>query len=688
MPRAVSRFVVAVTAALLATGGLSLRAPAPAQAVSPHVVISQVYGGGGNSGATLTHDYIELFNRGTASQSLAGWSVQYASATGTGNFGSISTQITELPSVSLAPGQYLLIQEASQSASGSPLPTPDVTDTSPIAMAAGAGKVALVNTTASLGCNGGSTPCEAAALAQIVDLVGYGNANFFEGAAAPTLSNTTAALRAAGGCTDTDNNATDFSAAAPAPRNTSTPLHVCPTTPSLSIDDVTDREGDAGTSSFDFTVSLSSPAGSGGVTFDIATADDTATVADNDYAANSLTGQTIPEGNLTYSFSVLVNGDTATEPDEMFLVNVTSVSGATVADDQGVGTIRSDDCGSPYTPIYDIQGAGGSASITGDVATEGVVVGDLEGPTSSGIQGFYLQDATGDGDPATSDGIFVYTGDADNGLNTGDIVRVSGFARERFNQTTINGSNSNNSAVTDIFPCGTTGSITPVDIEMPFPSTTYLERFEGMLVRFPQALVISEYFNYDRFGELVLALPLEGEDRHFTPTSVVEPGDPANDRAAEYALRRITLDDGLGAENGSFTRHPNGDAFTLDNRFRGGDTVANAVGVLGYDFNLYRIQPTGPADYEAVNLRPEEPEDVGGRLKVASMNTLNYFLTADYASSNPLDNTCGPDNDMECRGWDSNQPDEFERQRDKLLAALEGLNADVVGLNELENSTG
>ncbi len=182
------------------------------------------------------NDFVELFNRGATTISLSGWSIQYASATGTGNFGATTTQITPL-SGSLAPGQYLLVQEAASSV-GAPLPTPDVTDSTPIAMSATAGKVALVNTATPLGCNGGSTPCSAAQLAQIVDLVGYGNANFFEGSgAAPTLSNTTGALRLANGCTDTDNNASDFVVSAPAPRNTASPLNPC-TVPSLSINDV------------------------------------------------------------------------------------------------------------------------------------------------------------------------------------------------------------------------------------------------------------------------------------------------------------------------------------------------------------------------------------------------------------------------------------------------------------------
>jgi len=188
----------------------------PARAISTTVVISQVYGGGGNSGAPYTNDFVELFNRGTTTVSLSGWSVQYTSATGTGNFGSATNLITPL-SGSLAPGQYLLIQEAAGTTPSASLPTPDVTDSTPINMSATGGKVALVNTTTPLGCNVGSTPCSPAALATIVDLIGYDGANFFEGAGpAPVLSNTTDALRADSGCTDTDNNNTDFSAGPPA----------------------------------------------------------------------------------------------------------------------------------------------------------------------------------------------------------------------------------------------------------------------------------------------------------------------------------------------------------------------------------------------------------------------------------------------------------------------------------------
>ncbi|CAG0947707.1 hypothetical protein ANRL1_04454 [Anaerolineae bacterium] len=346
-------------------------------------------------------------------------------------------------------------------------------------------------------------------------------------------------------------------------------------------------------------------------------------------------------------------------------------------------------CQAPFTPIYSIQGNGMTAAITGNVTTQGVVVGDFEGSTSVGIQGFYIQDATGDANPLTSDGIFVYTGNA-NVVSAGQLVRVTGYARERFDQTTLNGSNSDSSAVpaANIVNCGT-GSVPPVDVNFPVAQATDLERFEGMLVRLPQALVIAEYFNYDRFGEIVLALPINGESRPFTPTSIVDPGAPSIARAIANSLRRITLDDGLGSQNPAALRHPNGGAFGLNNRFRGGDTVQNTVGVLGYDFGLYRIQPTGPATYTAANPRPTAPGSVNGAsLRVAAMNTLNFFLTQDYPTGNPLDNKCGPSQNVECRGADSDQSQEFTRQRNKLLAALVGLNADIIGLNELENTAG
>jgi predicted extracellular nuclease len=652
-----------------------------AQALSADIVISQVYGGGGNSGGIYTNDFVELFNRGTATVSLAGWSIQYTSATGTGNFGSATNLITPL-SGSLAPGQYLLIQEAAGAAVIAPLPTPDVTDSTPINVSGTGGKVALVTSTTGLGCNGGSTPCNPAQLALIKDLVGWDGANFYETAAAPATTNSTAVLRLTNGCIETDNNAFDFAAGAPTPRNTSSPLNPCAPAPDAAPE-VAGTFPVNGATDFpiaaNLSVSFSEPVNvtSSWFTLTCTTSGTVATSYSGGPTDFTLDPAIALVGGETCTLTVLANQvsdvDGNDPPDNMLL-------------DFVVGFSPFDVCAQPFTPIYDIQGSGATAAITGGVTTKGVVVGDFEGTASA--SGFYLQDLTGDGDPTTSDGIFVYTGSSDL-VSVGQVVRVTGYARERFNQTTLNGSNSNTAAVpaANIVECGT-GAVTVTDVTLPFASADYPERYEGMLVRFPQSLVISEYFNYDRFGEIVLALPLDGEPRPFTGTALDEPGAPANARTLANSLRRITLDDANSAQNPAVLRHPNGFPFSLDNLFRGGDTVQNTIGVLGYDFSLYRIVPTGPAEYTAANPRPSAPEAVGGNLRVAAMNTLNYFLTADYPTGNPLDNKCGPLNNVECRGWDSDQVDELTRQRTKLLAALTGLDADVIGLNELENTTG
>ncbi len=201
---------ISITTALI-VGALAV--PTQASAASPDVVISEVYGAGGNSGAVLQNDFVELYNRGTTTVPLAGRSVQYASAAGSGNFTVIATLTGDLEA-----GQRALVA-ASGGANGDPLPKPDFTGST--AMAAGAGKVALVDQAAALPCNGSSDVCDPAERVLIRDLVGYGNtANFYEGAGpTPNTSTTQSANRKGGGSIDTDNNNADFELAAPTPRN-------------------------------------------------------------------------------------------------------------------------------------------------------------------------------------------------------------------------------------------------------------------------------------------------------------------------------------------------------------------------------------------------------------------------------------------------------------------------------------
>lgn len=201
-----------------------------------------------------------------------------------------------------------------------------------------------------------------------------------------------------------------------------------PPLPTLSIDDVTQLEGDSGTTSFTFTVSLSTVAPAGGITFDIGTASDSAT-SGVDFVAKALTGQTIAQGASTYSFEVLVNGDTALEINETFLVNLSNVSaGATIGDGEGQGTITNDDI--VITSIGVIQGSGELSPFDGQfMMTEGVV-------TAKRGNGFFLQSfgseagASPDGNNATSDGIFVFTGAVPSMVSVGDHARVAATVDE------------------------------------------------------------------------------------------------------------------------------------------------------------------------------------------------------------------------------------------------------------------
>src|SRR6266516_4338477 len=202
---------------LLAFLAALLLFPSGARAGASDVVVSQIYGGGGNAGATFRNDYVELFNTGSGTVDLSGWTVQYATAAGT------TWQATAL-SGSIQPGRSYLVQLASSAAVGAPLPTPDATGSTNLAVSGG--KFALVHDAAPIACGASAGSCSANPLVE--DLLGYGSATDYEGAgAAPGLSSTLAALRAGAGCVDTDSNSADFATAAPAPRNSASPAAAC-----------------------------------------------------------------------------------------------------------------------------------------------------------------------------------------------------------------------------------------------------------------------------------------------------------------------------------------------------------------------------------------------------------------------------------------------------------------------------
>lgn len=200
---------------------LSLLVAPAARSASSDMVVSQLFAGGGNTTAPYANDFVELFNRGATTVDLSSWSIQYASASGT------TWQVTPL-SGSLPPGRHYLVQLASSGTVGAPLPAPDATGTSNLAVSGG--KLALVRGSTPLGCGGSAGSCSADPL--VADVVGYGSATDYEGTApAPAISNTSAELRAGGGCTDTDTNSSDFSAAAPMPRNSGAAAAPCSPAP-------------------------------------------------------------------------------------------------------------------------------------------------------------------------------------------------------------------------------------------------------------------------------------------------------------------------------------------------------------------------------------------------------------------------------------------------------------------------
>jgi predicted extracellular nuclease len=334
-----------------------------------------------------------------------------------------------------------------------------------------------------------------------------------------------------------------------------------------------------------------------------------------------------------------------------------------------------DVCTLPFTPIYSVQGSGPSAAIVGTVTTQGVVVGDYEGPFPA-LRGFYLQDAHGDGDPSTSDGIFVFNGD-NNNVSPGDVVRVTGTAGEVQDQTQI-------TALVSLRTCGT-GIVQPTDLAFPVPARAFLERYEGMLVRVPQTLFVTDLFQLARFGQVVLS----SDSRLSQPTNVTSPGTGAIALTARNDLRTIVVDDGVQGQNpDSIVFGRGGQPLSASNTLRGGDSAAGIVGVLSYtsagtaaSLSAYRIRPTGAlggsVDFQPANPRPTSAPDVGGTVKVVGMNLLNFFNTFTGCNGGVAGGT------IDCRG--ANSASEFARQYPKTVAAIVAMNPDVLGVNELEN---
>lgn len=330
-----------------------------------------------------------------------------------------------------------------------------------------------------------------------------------------------------------------------------------------------------------------------------------------------------------------------------------------------------------------IQGDGEVSPYAGRrVSVSGIVTGDFQdgdGNAALNLGGFYLQDPAGDGDDATSDGIFVYgRGAAVADVEPGDAVQVAGRVQEHYGETQI--------VAASVVVTGT-GSIKPTDVSLPAAGVhtnsdgipvAALERFEGMYVRFPQRLVATDLYELGEFG----ALRAAADGRLFQFTNAYRP-DARGYRAhvLEAAARTISIDDGRRD-----TRAGPPAWYFTDGPVRAGDTVVRALGNLRYSrasggagLEDWRLMLHAAPDVEHSNPRPAAPQP-GGSLVVATANLWNAFSGIDRGRP-----VCGPRADSGCRGADS--PAEHRRQFAKLATALALIDADVLAVVELENNS-
>ena len=388
-----------------------------------------------------------------------------------------------------------------------------------------------------------------------------------------------------------------------------------------------------------------------------------ASTADNTLRRKTSVTAGDPDGTDAFDPSVQWNGFATDTFDGLGLPG-----DATTGNPGGGGDPSATDCTAPYTDVHDIQGSGTvSPKDKQTVVTQGVVTSDFQAPGR--LSGVGIQSLTPDGDPATSEGVFVF-GSALPALSVGDVVRLTGTVSEFRQQTEV----TYKSGAT---LCGTAAVPAPAAVTLPEQRNGDLERYEGMLVSVTgeggAPLTVEQNYFLGRYGQLTLG----AGGRLYQPTNEHPAGSPEAVAQADLNARSlIVLDDASTSQNPSPIPYVGADGVR-----RAGDTVTGLTGMLDEgpintstttDLD-YRIEPTTAPTFSADNPRTDAPAPVGGNLKVASFNVLNYFTT--YPSVNP-----------DARG--ANNDTEFTRQRTKIFAAMKAIDADVFGLMEIENLPG
>ena len=459
----------------------------------------------------------------------------------------------------------------------------------------------------------------------------------------------------------------------------------------ITATDAIKLEGDTGTTAFTFTVTRSGNT-SGTTTVDWAVSGSGANPAN----AADFDGGVLPSGQVSFAagetsktLTILVNGDTTVESNETFTVTLSNASaGAAIHQTSATGTIQNDDV--VITLISAVQGSGNASPKVGQsVSIQGVLTAWLPG-----FAGFYVQEETADydNDPMTSEGIFVYYGTNNPGVNAGrvgDIVRVTGTVAE-YNGLTELTSLTGFTVMTD-HP-DTSALPAPVAVTLPVADMALWESLEGMRVTVSSGtsggrLVVTDNYNLGRYGQVTLT----SDDLLLQFTEANAPSVSGN--TAYNALiqkDQIILDDGMSAQNPAVHYGRNGEPLSATNPLRAGDWIDSVTGVLdqfatggelGYE-TTYRIQPTMPPNFTG-NARPTAADlqamVTGAEIKVASVNVLNYFTTL---GTTKFTNPYGTEHDP--RG--ATNAAEFTRQQDKIVAALLGMDADVYGLMEMQNN--
>lgn len=346
------------------------------------------------------------------------------------------------------------------------------------------------------------------------------------------------------------------------------------------------------------------------------------------------------------------------------------------------------------TKISEIQGAVGTGALAqigvddrsplaGQVVTvQAVVTADFQDGLFGDLgdlNGFYIQEEITDYDmnDLTSEGIFIFDGSAPAvDVAYGDLVEITGTVSEFNGETQI--------SATQVTVLANNQSV-PAAVDVAFPTAEVmidgsggyvanLEAYEGMLVNIPQDMTITEMFNLDRFGQYNVSS--DGRIEQFTQNNAPDQaGFDAHQQLA--AARTVVLDDGLTQQNPAQIKVIDGNdgVLTSADTFRMGDTIGDATGVVTYAFNEFRLHNAN-GTYTEVNPRPDTPDEIGGNFKVASLNVLNYFTTIDLSG-------VVTDLGHDPRGADTQE--EFNRQSEKIVNAIVAMDADVLGLVEIEN---